>query len=186
MSDIKSILEATRQGMTKALQHLDAELLKLRAGKATPNMLEGVKVPAYGAQMKISETANVTSPDARTLQVDPFDKSLIRAIEQAIKDAGLNFNPMNDGKVIRITVPPPSEQRRKELVKLSKGEGEEAKISIRNLRREGMERMKKLKDSGVAEDAIKGGEKDLQKIIDDTIAKVDEVMRAKEKEIMTI
>jgi ribosome recycling factor len=186
MSDIKSILESTRQGMQKALQHLDVELTKLRAGKASPNMLETVKVPAYGSQMKMSEVANVTTPDARTLQVDPFDKGLMKAIEQAIRDAGLNFNPMNDGKVVRITVPPPSEQRRKELVKLAKEEGETAKVSIRNLRREGMERMKKLKDAGVPEDSIKAGEKDVQKITDDSIAKVDEVIKAKEKEIMTI
>jgi ribosome recycling factor len=175
-----------RQGMAQAIEHLDKEFNKIRAGKAHPQMLDSVKVESYGSLMPVNQVASVNTPDARSIVLQPWDKSLIGPIEKAIMAANLGFNPQNDGIVIRINVPELTGDRRKDMVKQAKVEMENAKISIRNHRRIAIEEGKKLEKEGIPEDACKKMSADVQKLHDDFIKKVDEVFAAKEKEIMTI
>lgn len=186
MEDINFILESAEDGMKSSVSHLDSELLKIRAGKANPVMLKGVMVQYYGASTPLNQVASVMAEDPRTLKVQPFDKSALHNIERGIIEANLGFNPQNDGLVIRVPIPIPTEERRKQLVKQAKAEGEKAKVSIRNVRREHNDDLKKLKDDGVSEDQIKGGEDEVQKLTNTFSNKVDEVIKAKEEEIMTI
>lgn len=186
MTDIKSILSHMEDHMQKAITHLEVELNKIRAGKASPAMLDGVMVDYYGAMTPLSQVASINSPEARTLVVQPWEKSLIKAIEKAIIDANLGLAPSNDGILIRLSVPPQSEERRKDLVKRAKAEGEHAKVGIRNLRREANDAIKKLQKEGLPEDLAKDGEAKSQKITDDYISKVDKHLEAKEKDVMTI
>lgn len=172
--------------MQKAIAHLENELLKVRAGKANPAMLEGLYVDYYGAPTALSQVANVNTPDARTIIVQPWEKTLIKAIEKSIIDANLGFNPQNDGILIRINVPPQSEERRKDLVKRAKAEGEHAKVGIRTLRREANDNIKKAHKNGMPEDIAKDAEAKTQIITDDFIKKVDKHLELKEKEIMTV
>ncbi len=172
--------------MQKAIAHLENELLKVRAGKANPAMLEGLYVDYYGAPTALSQVANVNTPDARTIIVQPWEKTLIKAIEKSIIDANLGFNPQNDGILIRINVPPQSEERRKDLVKRAKAEGEHAKVGIRTLRREANDNIKKAQKNGMPEDIAKDAEAKTQIITDDFIKKVDKHLELKEKEIMTV
>lgn len=184
--DVALVLDSAEDSMKKSVVHLKSELQKLQAGKANPVMLAGVKADYYGAPTPIEQMSSVLASDARTLTITPFEKKSLAAIEKAIIAANLGFNPQNDGTVIRINIPMLTEERRRELVKRSKDEGENAKISIRNIRREHNSELKKLKDDGVSEDMIKGGEDDIQKLTDRYVAKVDEVIKAKEAEVMTI
>lgn len=186
MTDVKPIIDHMQDHMQKAISHLEAELVKIRAGKASPAMLDGVLVDYYGAMTPLSQVANINTPEARTIVIQPWEKSLIKAIEKAIIDANLGLTPANDGQLIRINVPPLSEERRKDLVKRAKSEGEHAKVSIRNLRRDANENIKKAQKSGLPEDMAKDAEAKTQKITDDFITKVDKHLDAKEKEIMTI
>jgi len=186
MNDIKSIIDHMQDHMQKAITHLESELVKIRAGKASPNMLDGVMVDYYGAMTPLSQVANVNTPEARTIVIQPWEKSLIKAIEKAIIDSNLGMTPANDGIMIRINVPPLSEERRRDLVKRAKAEGEHAKVGIRNLRREANDNIKKAQKSGLPEDLAKDGEAKTQKITDDFISKVDKHLEAKEKEIMTV
>lgn len=186
MTDVKPIIDHMQDHMQKAISHLEAELVKIRAGKASPAMLDGVLVDYYGAMTPLSQVANINTPEARTIVIQPWEKSLIKAIEKAIIDANLGLTPANDGQLIRINVPPLSEERRKDLVKRAKAEGEHAKVSIRNLRRDANENIKKAQKSGLPEDVAKDAETKTQKITDDFITKVDKHLDAKEKEIMTI
>lgn len=186
MSDIKSILDSARTGMKKAVEHLENELQKIRAGKASPVMLDGIKVDYYGMPTPLSGAATVTAPDARTLVVTPFERKMIVTIERAIMEANLGITPQNDGSVIRIPVPAPSEERRKQLSKQAREAGEEAKVAIRNIRRDHIEKLKKLVKEGVPEDSVKVAETDAQKLTDQHIASVDEVLKKKDAEIMTI
>ncbi|MBK7965029.1 MAG: ribosome recycling factor [Bacteroidetes bacterium] len=186
MSDIKSILAHMEDHMHKAITHLEVELNKIRAGKASPAMLDGVMVDYYGAMTPLSQVASINTPEARTLVIQPWEKSLIKAIEKAIIDSNLGLAPSNDGIMIRISVPPQSEDRRKDLVKRAKAEGEHAKVGIRNLRRDANDNIKKLQKAGLPEDLAKDGEAKSQKITDDYITKVDKHLDAKEKDIMTI
>ncbi|MBM3404363.1 MAG: ribosome recycling factor [Bacteroidetes bacterium] len=179
-------LEEAREGMTNALQHLEKEFHKLRAGKASPAMLEGVKIDYYGAMTPLDQTANINTPDPRQIIVQPWDKSVIGLIEKAIMAANLGFNPKNEGDILRIQVPPLTEERRRDLVKKAKSEAENAKISIRNIRRSANETAKQLKKDGVAEDEIEKLENDIQKLTDDFISRVDKILEAKEKDIMTV
>lgn len=172
--------------MQKAITHLEVELNKIRAGKASPAMLDGVMVDYYGAMTPLSQVASINTPEARTLVIQPWEKSLIKNIEKAIIDSNLGLAPSNDGIMIRISVPPQSEDRRKDLVKRAKAEGEHAKVGIRNLRRDANDNIKKLQKAGLPEDLAKDGEAKSQKITDDYIAKVDKHLEAKEKDIMTI
>ncbi len=172
--------------MRKSVNHLEAELQKIRAGKASPVMLDGVRVDYYGAPTPLAQLSTVSVQDARMLVISPFDRKSINAIERAIKEANLGFNPSNDGMVIRIPIPALNEERRRQLVKQSKDEGEDAKIAIRKVRQNHNEELKKLKNEGVSEDTIKTAEAKVQEYTNAFVAKVDEVLRKKEAEIMTI
>jgi ribosome recycling factor len=187
MSDeIEFCLEEATEGMHNAVMHLEKELQKVRAGKASPQMLEGVKIDYYGAITPIEQAANIHTPDARQIIVQPWDKSALSLIEKAILAANLGFNPKNEGEILRINVPALTEERRRDMVKKAKTEAENAKISIRNIRRLANETAKKLKKDGVPEDEIAKLEADIQKITDDHIAKVDKILEVKENDIMTV
>lgn len=186
MSDVKTTLESTKAVMEKAISHLEAELQKVRAGKASPVMLEGISVDYYGSRVPLSNTASVTSQDARTLIVQPWEKSMLTPIEKAIQAANLGLNPQNDGVLIRIMVPALTEERRKELSKMAKAVGEDAKVSIRSARKEAMEQIKKLQKDNLPEDEAKGAETQIQTLTDAHVAKVDKHIEHKEKEIMTV
>lgn len=183
---IKKQVSDAKANMDKAIEHADNELNKIRAGKANPSMLDDVMVDYYGSPTPLSQVGSVNTPDARTIVVQPWEKSLLVAIEKAIKEANLGVNPQNDGVIIRINVPPLTEERRRELVKKAKGEAENGKIAIRNIRKDANEKIKKLKSEGVSEDEIKVGEADVQKLTDSYIVKVDQLSEAKEKDIMTV
>lgn len=184
--EVQFYIDEAKESMEKALHHLQLELGKLRAGKASPAMVESVKVEYYGSPTPLSQVANVSTSDARTITIQPWEKNIIGAIEKAIINANLGLNPSNDGAVIRINVPPLTEERRRELVKKTKGEGEQAKVSIRNIRRDANEAIKKLQKDGLPEDMAKDGEGRVQQITDKYIARVDEILAVKEKEIMTV
>jgi ribosome recycling factor len=183
---IKKQLTDAKALMEKAIEHTDSEFLKIRAGKASPSMLDGVMVEYYGTPTIITQVASVNSPDARTLVVQPWEKTLLGPIERAIMEANLGFNPQNDGIVIRINVPPLTEERRRDLVKRVKAEAETGKITLRNIRKDTNEKIKKLKTESVSEDEIKVGEADVQKLVDSYIIRVDQLTEIKEKDIMTV
>ncbi len=183
---VKKQLEEAKENMSKAVDHVEQELTKIRAGKASPQMLDGIHVDYYGSPTPLSQVANVNTPDARTIVVQPWEKSLIPAIEKAITDANLGINPQNDGIVIRLSVPPLTEERRKDLVKKVKAEGEAGKVAIRNIRKDVNEKIKKLQKEGVSEDEAKTGESEVQKLTDSFILKVDKHIELKEKDIMTV
>jgi ribosome recycling factor len=183
---IKKQVNDAKANMDRAIEHADNELNKIRAGKASPSLLDDVKVDYYGTPTPLSQIGSVNTPDARTIVVQPWEKSLLGAIEKAIKEANLGLNPQNDGIIIRINVPPLTEERRRDLVKKAKGEAENGKIAIRNIRKDANEKIKKLKPEGVSEDEIKVGEAEVQKLTDAYIAKVDVLSEAKEKDIMTV
>lgn len=184
--DAKKMLSEADSLMSDAVQHLDKELGKLRAGKASPAMLGGVKVDYYGTMTPIDQVGNINTPDAKQIVVQPWDKNLLGAIGKAIQAANLGFVPKVEADVVRIVLPPVTEERRKELCKKAKAEAENAKVSIRNVRRNILEKIKKLKDSGVPEDEVKSLEKEMQDVTDRFIKKADEVTSSKEKEIMSI
>lgn len=186
MEDLELYIEAASEGMLGAIEHLEKELAKVRAGKASPAMLDSVRVDYYGVVSPISQIANITSPDAKTIFIQPWDKTAISVIEKAILAANLGFNPANNGEVIRIMVPPLTEERRLQLVKQIKTLGENAKIAIRNQRRDAIEEFKKLKKDGLSEDQAKTAEQDVHKTHEDFIKKVDLLINEKEKEIMTV
>jgi len=186
MQEIGLILDEAKASMTKALDHLEQELMKIRAGKANPAMLNGIMVEAYGAPTPLSGAATITVPDSRMIAIQPWDKTLIGPIEKAIMQANIGLTPQNDGQLIRINIPPLTEERRRDLTKQTKGEGEKSKIAIRNIRRDYIEDIKKLKKDGAAEDLIKDGEEKMQKLTDGFIDKVDKYLEIKVKEIMTV
>jgi ribosome recycling factor len=183
---IKKQLNDAKALMEKAIDHIDNELSKIRAGKASPSMLDDVVVDYYGSMTPVSQVAGINTPDARTIVIQPWEKSLLNPIEKAIKEANLGVNPQNDGIIIRINVPPLTEERRRDLVKKAKAEAEGGKIAIRNIRKDTNEKIKKLKTEGVSEDEIKVGEGDVQKLTDSFIVKVDQLCELKEKDIMTV
>ena len=180
------VLEFAELKMEDALTHLQEELKTYRAGKANPEVFASVIVNYYGAATPLPQMSNITTPDAKTMLIQPWDKSMIHAIEKAIMDANLGFTPQNNGEVIRINIPALTEERRRELVKRAKGEGETAKVAVRNARREAMDTLKKLQKEGLPEDVEKDNEDRVQKLTDKFTKKVDEVLEAKEKEIMTV
>jgi ribosome recycling factor len=179
-------LEEAKEGMQNAVIHLEKEFQKLRAGKASPQMLEGVKVDYYGVMTPIEQTANISTPDARQIIVQPWDKSVLGLIDKAIQAANLGFNPKNEGEILRIQVPPLTEERRRDLFKRAKNEAENARISIRNIRRIANDTAKNLKKEGVPEDEVDKLELDIQKLTDDHISKIDKILDQKEKDIMTV
>jgi ribosome recycling factor len=184
--DIEFTLEEAREGMHIALHHLEKELQKIRAGKASPQMLEGVRIDYYGTMTPIDQTANISTPDARQIIVQPWDKSMLGVIEKAILVANLGFNPKNEGEILRIIVPALTEERRKDLVRKAKAETENTKISIRNIRRVANETAKKLKKDGLPEDEVDKLEEEIQKLTDEHINKVDKILEGKEKDILTV
>lgn len=186
MADVKPVLDNAKAAMEKAIGHLESELQKVRAGKASPVMLENVMVDYYGSKVPISNTASVNTQDSRTIVIQPWEKAMLTPIEKAIQMANLGFNPQNDGVIIRIVVPPLTEERRRELTKTTKSLGEEAKVGVRNARKEAMEQIKKLQKEGLAEDMAKDGETKIQALTDTHVAKIDKHVEQKEKEIMTV
>ena len=186
MTDVKPVLESAKAQMEKAISHLELELQKVRAGKANPVMLENVMVDYYGSKVPISNTASVNTQDARTLIIQPWEKSMLTPIEKAIQMANLGLNPQNDGVIIRIMVPALTEERRKELSKAAKSLGEDAKVGVRNARKEAMENIKKMLKDGLPEDAAKDAEAKIQTLTDSHVVKIDKHIEQKEKEIMTV
>lgn len=184
--DVKKLLNETRGLMAKALEHFEFELSKIRAGRANTGMLDGIEVDAYGARTPIFQVGNVSTPDARTLSIQPWDVSLVPAIEKAIMQANIGITPQNDGKVIRLNIPALTEERRKDLVKQAKHQAENCRISIRTLRKDANEKAKKYKADGLPEDSFKACETSIQNITNDYSAKVEKHLEVKEKEIMTV
>ncbi len=186
MQDVKPILNQAEENMEAALMFLDESLAHIRAGKANPRILDGIRVDYYGSQVPLSNVATVTTPDAKTITVQPWEKAMMPVIEKAILNSDVGITPMNNGEVIRLSIPPLTEERRKQLAKQAKHEGEEAKISIRNARRDAIDKLKKMIKDGLPEDVEKDAENEAQKIHDKYVRKVDEMLAAKEKEIMTV
>jgi len=186
MVDIKEIQKKAEEKMEDAILFLDEELGRIRAGKANPKILDGVKVPYYGSVVPLSNVASINTPDAKTLLITPWEKPMLKEIERAIINSNIGITPENNGEVIRLGIPPLTEERRRVLVKQAKQEAENAKISIRNARRDAIEILKKSVKDGVSEDMEKDAEADMQKTHDRFIKKVDEILAAKEKEIMTV
>lgn len=186
MEEIDMLLEMAEESMLKALRYTSSELKKIRAGKASSNMLDGISIDYYGVPTPISQAASITTPDARTISIKPFEKSLLALIERAIINANLGLSPTNDGEFVRLNLPPMTEERRLDLVKKVKVEMETARINVRKVRQETKDEIKKLKNDGVSEDAIKIGDERIQKLTDEFMVKVDEMLAAKEKDIMSV
>ena len=184
--EINFILDSTKESMDGSVAHLEKEFLNIRAGKATPQMLGGVFVAYYGSQTPLSQVANINTPDARTITVTPWEKNMLQPIEKAIMIANIGFNPMNNGENIIISVPPLTEERRKELVKQAKSEAEDAKIGIRNARKDANTDIKKLEKDGTSVDICKTAEDNVQKLTDAYIKKIDDHLAIKEAEIMKV
>ena len=184
--DVSSIISSAEESMKKAISHLEAELVKVRAGKANPQMLDGIMVDYYGSPMPINQVGNITVMDARTLSIQPWEKNMLQPIERAIINSNIGINPQNDGNIIRLFLPPLTEERRKELVKRCLGEGEHSKVAIRNIRRDGIENIKKAQKNGLSEDAAKDAEAEVQELTDRFIVLVDKHLASKEKEIMAV
>jgi len=180
------IMEDLEDSMKKAISHLESELVKIRAGKANPQMLDGIVVDYYGSPTPLNQVANVSVADVRTLTIQPWEKNMLQPIERAIINSNIGINPQNDGNMIRMFLPPLTEERRKEFVKRANGEGEHSKVAIRNIRRDAIEQIKKLQKDGLSEDAAKDSEKDIQDTTDKFILIVDKHLASKEKEIMAV
>ena len=181
--EIEFIIDTAKENMDKAIEHLKKQLQNIRAGKANPAMLGSVMVEYYGSQTPLQQVANVNTPDARTISIQPFEKSLIKEIEKGIMMANLGFNPMNNGENVIINVPPLTEERRKQLTKQAKAEAEDAKVGVRNDRKTANNELKKL---DVSEDLLRDAENEVQELTDAHITRIDSILENKEKEIMTI
>ncbi|MFP4366273.1 MAG: ribosome recycling factor [Bacteroidales bacterium] len=184
--DVQLILDIVEEKMEKAILYLHEELSKLRAGKASPRMLEGIQVDYYGTSTPLSQVSNINTPDPRTITVQPWEKNMLGPIEKAIQQANLGFNPVNNGEILRIVVPALTEERRRILVKQVKAEGENARVSIRNARRDANDELKKMQKEGLPEDVVKRAELEVQKLTDSYSKKIDELLDKKEEDIMTI
>jgi ribosome recycling factor len=186
MEEIEMVLDMARESMDAAMDHLRKELAKIRAGKAHPSMLDGIMVDYYGSQTPLNQVSNINTPDARTISIQPWEKAMLEMIEKAIMIANLGLNPQNNGELIMISVPPLTEERRKTLVKQTRAEGEHAKVSIRNARKDANDEIKKLKEDTISDDLAKDAEDRVQKLTDKYSSKVDEYLEIKEKDIMTV
>lgn len=186
MTDVSTLLKEVKRSMQETQDFLEEKLTKIRAGKANPKLLDGIRVMYYGNLTPLNNVANVSVPDAKTIIITPWEKNIIRDIEKAIIDSDLGITPENNGELIRLGLPPLTEERRKQLAKQVKGETESAKVSIRNTRRDANDELKKAVKDGLAEDMAKDGEAEVQKIHDKYIKQLDEIYLAKEKEIMTV
>src|SRR4249920_524226 len=183
--EIAQIQHTADDHMKKAIDHLETELIKIRAGKANPQMVDGITVDYYGSPMPLNQVSNISVMDARTLSIQPWEKNMLQPIEKAIIAANLGVTPQNDGNIIRLFMPPLTEERRKEFVKRSNGEGEHSKVAIRNIRREAIEQIKKLQKDGLSEDITKDSEKEVQDTTAKFISLVEKHLTSKEKEIMS-
>ena len=186
MADMKEILSAAEERMEEAVMYLEETLARIRAGKANVKILDGIRVDSYGSMVPLAGVASVTTPDARTIAIKPWDKSMFRVIEKAIIDSEVGIMPENNGEIIRLGIPPLTEERRKQLAKQCGKESEQAKVSVRNARRDTIEKLKKSIKDGLSEDMEKDAEEKLQKTHDKYIKRIDEILAAKEKEIMTV
>ena len=184
--EVKEYLDNAQESMELAADYLEETLARIRAGKASAKLLDGIKVDYYGSMAPISNVANVSVPDARTIAITPWEKSMFKVIEKAIINSELGITPENNGEVIRLSIPPLTEDRRKQLVKQCKAEAENAKVSVRNARREAIDGLKKEIKQGLSEDAEKDAEANVQKLHDKYLKKIDEIFAAKEKEILTV
>jgi ribosome recycling factor len=184
--DVKNLLNDTRNQMGKALEHFEFELSKIRTGRANSGILDGIEVNAYGSMTPLYQVGNISTPDARTLTIQPWDQSVLAEIEKAILKANIGITPQNDGKIIRLNIPAMTEERRKDLVKNTKAEAEKCRISIRTIRKDSNEKVKKFLKDGLTEDAAKKAETDIQNITNDFSAKIEKHLEIKEKEIMTV
>lgn len=184
--ELELIMEDASDSMKKAIAHLEAELVKIRAGRANPQMLDGVSVDYYGTPTPLNQVANISVADARTLSIQPWEKKMLQPIERAIINSNLGLNPQNNGEVVRLFLPPLTEERRKEFVKLAHIEGEHSRVSVRNIRRDALEHIKRLQKEGLSEDVAKDAEKDIQALTDKYIAFIDKHLLTKEKEIMAV
>ncbi len=184
--EIDFILDSTKEAMNNSIAHLEKEFLNIRAGKASPAMIGGVFVDYYGSATPISQVANINIPDARTITIQPWEKNMLHTIEKAIQVANLGFNPMNNGDNIIISVPPLTEERRRDLAKQAKSEAEDAKIGIRNSRKDANTEIKKLEKSGLSEDVCKSAEEEVQSLTNSYIKKIDDLLAIKEAEIMKV
>ncbi len=186
MEELELYLEEAKDHMEKSIHHLAHALAKIRAGRAMPNMLDGLMVDYYGNPSPISQIASINTPDARSLVIKPWEKSMLQQIEKAIINSDLGLNPQNDGEIIRLNIPPLTEQRRKDLVKQSKNEAENGRISVRNVRKDTNIHLKKLLKEHVSEDEVKKAEQTVQDFTDEYIKKIDHLLEKKEEEIMTV
>jgi ribosome recycling factor len=186
MEEIEMYLEEAREMMEKAIHHVNFSFSKIRAGKASPGMLDGIMVEYYGNATPLNQVSSVNTPDARTIVIKPWEKKIIPDIERAIINSDIGLNPQNDGELIRLNVPPLSEERRQQLVKQAKHEAEMGKVSIRNIRKDTNVHLKQLLKEHVSEDAVKRGEDEVQKLTDEYIVKIDEMLVKKEKDILTV
>ena len=184
MEEIEFILDSARESMNKSIGHLEVAFSKIRAGKASPQMLDNVSIDYYGVMTPLNQASNINTPDAKTISVQPWDKSMLEVMEKAIIDSNLGFTPMNNGEMIIINVPPVTEERRRDLVKQAKAEAENAKVSIRNVRKDANDELKKL--DGLSEDVIKDAENSVQDVTNEFSSKVDAFFTKKESEIMTV
>lgn len=184
--EINKVIQETKANMEKAIEHLSTELANIRAGKASPSMVAGVSADYYGTKTPLSQLANISAPDARSLTIQPWDKSALAEIEKAIFASNLGLTPQSDGELIRLNIPPLTEERRKELAKQIKGEGEKAKISLRTYRKTGNDAIKQLGKNGLSEDLVKDTEEKIQNITKDFGGKVDKLISAKETEVMSV
>jgi ribosome recycling factor len=184
--EVQLVYEMAKEHMDKAVEHLDNELIRIRAGKANVHILDGVMVDYYGAPTPLNQVSNVSTPDAKTIMIQPWEKSMIDAIEKALMQSNVGITPGNNGEVIRLIVPQLTEERRRDLVKKVKNEGENARVSIRNSRREANEEYKQMQKDGLSEDETKTAEDNIQKLTNDYSERVDKIVEAKEEDIMTI
>lgn len=184
--DINMILEMTKESMTKAISHLDDTLAQIRAGKANPRMLDNITVDYYGTETALPQVSNINTPDARTIKVQPWEKTMIGPIEKAILVANLGLNPSNNGEAILINIPALTEERRGDLVKQARSEGENSKVSLRNTRKDAIDQFRQMKKDGLSEDMEKDAEGEVQVLTDEYTKKIDELIKEKEIDIMTL
>jgi ribosome recycling factor len=184
--DLLFVIEESEEQMKKTIDHVITSFGKVRAGKASPQMISEVYVDYYGSRTPLNQTANISTPDPKTIMIQPWDKSMIEAIEKAIMSSNLGFNPQNDGEIIRINIPPLTEERRKQLVKFVNQEAETNRVSVRNTRKKANDEIKLLQKDGASEDEAKNAESKIQDLTNDYIKKIDEILKKKEEEILTV
>jgi len=184
--EVQMVYDMAKENMEKTIEHLDNELMRIRAGKANVHILDGIMVDYYGTPTPLNQVSNISTPDAKTIMIQPWEKSMIETIEKALMVSNVGITPGNNGEVIRLIVPQLTEERRRELVKQVKNEGENARVSIRNSRREANEEYKNMQKDGLSEDETKSAEDDIQKLTDEFTEKVEKIVEAKDQDIMTI